>query len=88
MRAIVLFLTTIDQQTERLSDPIAIDFKAGTDYYVTFKIESPCVYLDPPSGYRELYFESDDHTSDIDWSGNGHGVTQDFHALSNIYSYP
>ncbi|WP_419663495.1 hypothetical protein [Desulfosarcina variabilis] len=79
--------TTIPQGTEKLSDPVAIDLKSGTDYYVTLKIESPSVYLNPPSGYRELYFYSADHTTDIDWSGNGHSVTQDYHALTKIYAY-
>ena len=79
--------TTIPQGTEKLSDPVALDIKSGTDYYVTLKIESPSVYLNPPSGYRELYFYSADHTTDIDWSGNGHSVTQDYHALTKIYAY-
>jgi hypothetical protein len=64
-----------------------LNLKPGTDYYVTFKIDSPSVYLDPPEGYEELYFDSADHTGDIDWSGNGHSVTQDYHALSKIYIY-
>jgi hypothetical protein len=79
--------TTVSQGAEKLSDPVAIDLKPGTDYYVTLKIESPSVYLNPPSGYRELYFYSADHTTDVDWSGNGHSVTQDFHALTKIYAY-
>ena len=70
---------------EKLSDPIPFSIQAGKDYYVTFNIESPSVYLDPPSGYQELYFSTADHTDDIDWSGTGYSTTQDYHALSSIY---
>ena len=52
---------------------------------MTFKIQTPSVYLNPPAFYRELYFLSADHADDIDWSGNGHSTTQDYHALSKIY---
>jgi hypothetical protein len=76
---------TIEPGKEKLSNPLSLNLKPGTDYYVTFKIESPSVYLDPPSGYRELYFPSEDHSSDIDWGNNGHSVSRDFHALSKIY---
>jgi hypothetical protein len=77
---------TVEPGKEKLSNPLSMNLKPGTDYYVTFKIDSPSVYLDPPSGYRELYFPSDeDHSSDIDWSNNGHSVSRDFHALSKIY---
>jgi len=71
--------------TEKQSDPISFSIQPGKDYYVTFKIVSPSVYLSPPSSYRELYFLDADHASDIDWSGNGHSLTQDYHALSSIY---
>ncbi len=76
---------SVAQGTEKKSDTVAFHLQPGTDYYVTFKIDSPSVYLDPPTGYRELYFSSADHTGDIDWSGNGFSVTQDYHALSKIY---
>lgn len=78
---------TVSPGVEKLSDPTTLNLQPGTDYYVTFKIDSPSVYLDPPTGYRELYFDSADHTSDIDWSTNGFRVTQDYHALSKIYVY-
>lgn len=78
---------TVGAGVEKLSDPASIQLKTGADYYVTFKIDSPSVYLEAPSGYRELYFASADHTSDVDWSGNGYSVTQDYHALSRIYVY-
>ena len=78
---------TIGSGGEKYSDPIRFNLQPGTDYYVTFKIDSPSVYLDPPADYQELYFTSEDHTSDIDWSENGHSVTHDYHALSKIYIY-
>ena len=78
---------TVGAGVEKLSDPVTIALEPGSDYYVTFKIDTPSVYLDPPAGYRELYFDSADHTGDVDWSGNGFSVTQDYHALSKIYIY-
>ncbi len=77
--------TTVAAGSEKISDPVYINFKPGSDYYVTFKIDTPSVYLNPPSDYRELYFYNEDHSTDIDWSGNGHSTTQDYHALSKIY---
>jgi hypothetical protein len=76
---------TVPAGQEKLSNVIPFVFHAGKDYYVTFKIESPSVYLDPPSTYRELYFSSADHTGDIDWGQNGHDSILDYHALSGIY---
>ncbi len=78
---------TVPVNTEKFSDPLTFNLQAGKDYYVTFKIDSPSVYLTPPSGYNELYFSAADHTDDVDWSTNGHLTTQDFHALSKIYVY-
>jgi len=78
-------IITVPSGEEKLSDPIYMNLNPGTDYYITFKIETPSVYLDPPSGYRELYFTNEDHSSDVDWGSNGHSVSQDFHALSKIY---
>jgi len=75
----------IPQGTEKLSNPILFSIQPDKDYYVTFKIQTPSVYLNPPAFYRELYFSSADYTEDIDWSDNGHSITQDFHALSKIY---
>lgn len=75
---------TVSENQEKFSNSIPFNLQAGTDYYVTFKIDTPSVYLDPPSSYRELYFSTADHTDDIDWSGNGHSLTQDFHAFSSI----
>lgn len=76
---------TVTAGSETISDPLNLKLNPGTDYYVTFKLEAPSVYLDPPSGYRELIFYSEDRTRDIDWGGNGHDVMQDYHALSKIY---
>ena len=78
-------LVTVSAGTEKLSDPIVFNIQAGKDYYVTFKIESPSVYLDPPSYYQELYFNSEDHASDVDWTSNGYSTTVDYHAFSKIY---
>ena len=69
---------------EKLSDPIPFSIQAGKDYYVTFKIETPSVYLNPPSSYQELYFSTEDYTDDKDWSGIGYSTVQDYHALSSI----
>lgn len=77
--------TTVPAGQVKYSDPIPFQIKAGNDYYVTFKIDTPSVYLNPPSTYRELYFDSADHAGDIDWSGNGYLATQDYHALASIY---
>lgn len=71
--------------TEKVSNAISFDIYQGRDYYVTFKIVTPSVYQNPPAGYSELYFDSADHTQNLDWSGTGFGTTQDYHALSNIY---
>jgi hypothetical protein len=76
---------TVPAGQEKLSNAMPFALQAGKDYYITFKIESPSVYLDPPSTYRELYFSSADHTDDIDWGQNGHVSIQDYHALSSIY---
>ncbi len=78
-------IITVPAGQEKLSDPVNFTLEPGKDYYVTFKIVTPSVYLNPPSTYRELYFWSDDHTSDVDWSSNGHDTTQDYHAFSKIY---
>ena len=75
----------VSEGQEKLSDIFKFDVVPGKDYYVTFKIDAPSVYLDPPSDYRELYFENEDHTEDIDWSGNGYSLTQDYHALAKVY---
>ncbi|WP_339136536.1 MAG: hypothetical protein WGN25_01470 [Candidatus Electrothrix sp. GW3-4] len=78
---------TVPANSEKLSDPVQFNLEAGKDYYVTFKIDSPSVYLNPPIGYEELYFQADDHTDDIDWSANGHLKGQDFHGFSKIYPH-
>ena len=65
---------------------LAFDIKEGKyNYYVTFKIDTPSTCLTPPSIYRELYFDTEDHTEDIDWSQNGHNTTRDYHAFFVIY---
>ena len=76
---------TVAAGAEKLSDPIFFSLQAGKDYYITFKIDTPSIYLNPPAFYRELYFLSTDHAEDIDWSGNGHSTTQSYHAFSKIY---
>lgn len=78
-------VVTVSAGAEKLSDEISFSLSPTKDYYVTFKINSPSVYLNPPSGYRELYFETADHTQDIQWAGTGFLTTQDYHALSGIY---
>lgn len=79
---------TVPAGQEKLSNIIPFMLHAGKDYYVTFKIVTASVYLNPPSTYRELYFYSADHTDDIDWGQNGHDSTQDYHALSRINVIP
>jgi hypothetical protein len=78
-------IITVPAGLEKPSNAIAFPLQAGNDYYVTFKIETASVYLDPPSTYRELFFYSADHTDDIDWGQNGHSSMQNFPALSRIY---
>jgi hypothetical protein len=75
----------VPQGTEKVSNPIRFNIQQGRDYYVTFKIVTPSVYQNPPSGYAELYFQTADHTQNYDWSGTGFSTTEDYHALSNIY---
>jgi hypothetical protein len=77
---------TVPAGTEKLSDTLPISFAAGNDYYVTFNITSPSVYLNPPSGYTELYFDTADHTEDVQWSSIGYWTTQDYHALASIHA--
>jgi hypothetical protein len=76
---------TVSGGTEKLSDPIAFNLQPGKDYYVTFKLVTPAVYLNPPASFRELYFYSTDESGQANWSGLGYEATQDFHALSHIY---
>lgn len=76
---------TVPAGQSTFSDPVDFPFHAGKDYYVTFKIDTPSVYLNPPTGYQELYFQNVDRTDDVDWAGNGHSVTQDYHALQSIF---
>jgi hypothetical protein len=76
---------TVEAGKEKLSKPLNMNMSPGTDYYVTFKIDTPTVFLYPPAGYRELYFSNADHTSDIDWGSNGYSATQNYHAFSKIY---
>ena len=75
----------VGEGSEKLSDPISFSIKAGTDYYVTFMILSPSVYLKPPAYYTELYFENNDHTGTLDWSSAGYSERQYYHAFSKIY---
>ena len=76
---------TVPAGSEKLSDIIPIKFDSAKDYYVTFRINSASVYLDPPTAYKELYFDTADHTSDIQWNGLGYLSTQDYHALATVY---
>jgi hypothetical protein len=77
---------TVQAGSEKLSDWIPFTLRAGRDYYVTFKIDTPSVYLDPPSTYRELYFAGADMSAVIDWAGTGYAATRDYHALAAIYA--
>ena len=70
---------------EKISNAIKFRIETNKDYYVTFNIASPSVYLNPPSGYQELYFQGVDRTQTIDWAGQGFNSTQDYHSLSNLY---
>lgn len=82
-------VATIPPASEKLSDPIPFSLQAGKDYYVTFLLVSPSVFLATPSGYREFYFSGADHTDDIDWVGNGYSTyDQRIHAVSSIYVPP
>ena len=79
-------VATVPSGTEKLSDPVYLSIEPGKDYYVTYLLESPSVYLFAPSDYRELYFDRIDHTEDIDWSGNGHRAYRArLHAIASIY---
>jgi len=75
----------VGEGSEKLSDPISFSVKTGTDYYVTFIILSPSVYLNPTAYYSELYFENDDYTSKLDWSATGYLTAQKCHTFSKIY---
>lgn len=77
---------TVQAGGEKLSDWIPITLRAGRDYYVTFKIDTPSVYLNPPSTYRELYFATADMAGVLDWAGTGYSATRDYHALAAIYA--
>jgi hypothetical protein len=76
---------TVPSGTEKISDVIPLTFLQGQDYYVTFNITSPSVYLNPPSGYVELYFDSADNTQTVQWAGTGYLTTQDYHGLATIH---
>jgi len=76
---------TIPEGAIKRSDSMSLYITPEKDYYVTFLLESPSVYLIAPSGYRELYFDGEDHTDDVDWSGNGHSTRLErLHAFSSI----
>lgn len=79
-------IVTVPAGSEKLSDWIPFTLRPGRDYYVTFKIDTPSVYLTPPSAYRELYFPSTDMSGVIDWAGTGYAATRDYHALAAIYA--
>jgi len=76
---------TVPEGAIKRSDSMSLYITPEKDYYVTFLLESPSVYLIAPSGYRELYFDGADHTDDVDWSGNGHSTRPErLHAFSSI----
>ena len=57
-----------------------------SNYYVTYTMESPSVYLVAPSDYQQLYFSGVDHSDDIDWTNNGCSTyNARLHAISYIY---
>jgi hypothetical protein len=81
-------LTTVSPNTEKLSDPIILPYSLNPNknYYITFMLESPSVYLRAPAYYYEMYFEDADHSDDLDWSSNGHTDRYTrLHALSSIH---
>jgi hypothetical protein len=81
-------VATVLTGSQKLSDKIPFTVQPGKNYYVTFKMNSPSVYLNPPSGYQELYFTTADYANEINWAGKGYLVAQDYHALSHIYVTP
>lgn len=78
-------VTTVPSGSMKLSNPVSFNIQPGKDYYVTYLLESPSVYLIPPSYYQELYFKGADHSEDIDWSSNGHSSYARLHAIAAIY---
>jgi len=40
-----------------MSTPVSFAIQSGKDYFVTYLLESPSVYLIPPSYYDEFHFD-------------------------------
>ena len=79
-------VVTMPSGSMKLSNPVSFNIQPGKDYYVTYLLESPSVYLIAPSYYQEMYFEGSDHTEDVDWSSNGHSTYEArLHAIAAIY---
>ncbi len=77
---------TVPSGSIKLSNPVSFNIQPGKDYYVTYLLESPSVYLIAPPYYQELYFDGADHAEDVDWSTNGHSTyNARLHAIAAIY---
>ena len=82
-------VTTIPAGAEKVSDPVNFSIDPAKNYYVTYTLESPSVYLVAPSDYQQLYFDGADHADDIDWTNNGYSTyNARLHAISSIYVTP
>lgn len=80
---------TIPAGSEKLSDPVGFTIDSSKDYYITYTMVSPSVYLVAPSTYQQLYFEGEDHADELDWTNNGFSTySSRLHALSSIYFTP
>jgi hypothetical protein len=76
----------VAENTIKRSDTIPFEIQKGKDYYVTFQILTPGVYkLVSENVGNELYFDSDDFSDTLDWSGSGFKEYQGaLHAIDNI----
>ncbi|MBU1012616.1 MAG: hypothetical protein KKG99_06400 [Bacteroidetes bacterium] len=75
---------TVPAGGDVVSDPVTFNIQSGKDYYVTYMLVSPSVYLCPSTDQSELYFSGADRSNDIDWTGFS-TQTGRLHALSKIY---
>jgi hypothetical protein len=82
-------VTTVPAGEEKFSDPIEFSVDPTKNYYITYTLVSPAVYLIAPSSYQQLYFDGSDHADDIDWTNNGYSTySSRLHAISSIYVEP
>jgi hypothetical protein len=77
--------TVVEADGITLSDEIDMQINQGTDYYITYMLDSPGVYMSIPTEFSELYFNGVDHSDDLDWGSNGHTVRYGrVHCVSGI----